>query len=38
MKRTLIQNAIIVNEGRTVPGSVVRYWLVKKKRLPPVMK
>ena len=23
MKRTLIQNAIIVNEGRTVPGSVV---------------
>ena len=23
MKRTLIQNTIIVNEGRTVPGSVV---------------
>ena len=23
MKRTLIQNAVVVNEGRKVPGSVV---------------
>jgi len=43
MKRTLIQNAIIVNEGRTVPGSVVIEdekiaEILKKKRLPPVMK
>ena len=44
MKRTLIQNAVIVNEGRKVLGSVVienekiAEILVKKKQLPLVTK